>query len=204
MGYADRVRNGGEVVICSGDISYQSLDFVMIHRPQRHPARLNYFRVLKQSLEHILVLLQEKIPQLSPSFEEFMNQIGNQDLKKHYQWKPYFSPLRVYDEQIKLPISCNNGKGGIEILQAIVRLSNAESKTTEDKIIFEFDLEIFESLLHHDQFQLSFLIIHEWLWNFAPSIENNRKMNMFLHSEAFDKMTALEASKKASELLVGF
>jgi hypothetical protein len=40
--------------------------------------------------------------------------------------------------------------------------------------------------------QISFLLIHEWLWDFSSNIERNSRINNFIHSEAFTNLNGYE------------
>lgn len=45
--------------------------------------------------------------------------------------------------------------------------------------------------------------IHEWLWILSKDVEQNRKVNYFLHSELLDQMTDAEVTELLRKLGLG-
>ena len=59
------------------------------------------------------------------------------------------------------------------------------------KTIFRFDLEALEHLGFND-IQRSFLLVHEWLWQYCDSVRSIRDINHFLHSWELDRISSSE------------
>jgi len=54
-------------------------------------------------------------------------------------------------------------------------------------VIFEFDPDV---VSHIGAFQLSYLVVHEWLWNLVGTAQQNRELNYYIHSKLFDTESA--------------
>ncbi len=194
--FADRVRNGGRVTRCSGNSNFQSLDYIFAKEfIDNKKVLLPKVTSVEQSLERIAGLLIQKLPTLSDSFREFISLIGNQDPSKKYLWKVSKTGLYELDDEAyqNIPYQCRKNDK-IEIEQAIVRSNTGSSRTKSDQIIFEFDSNIISEMKVNSPQQLSFLLVHEWLWNYTSSFEQNRKVDFLLHSYSLDELSSADAN----------
>jgi hypothetical protein len=178
------IGNGGTVIRCSNDSHFSSLDYIMTKNMLGKSITTSHKKTLQASFQRILNLLENKAPALYDSFNEFTILVGNKNPAKKYHWiAPKNGIDIINDEIINLPFSCRNTRGSVEIVQAIVR------KNVNDKVVFEYDSDIFSQLEKADPLQLSFLLVHEWLWDISPNLQENRQLNYFFHSTLFDKMS---------------
>lgn len=187
------VGNGGTVVLCSGARKLQSLDYLLSKNILGKNVTLANISTLQESVERISELLEIKAPELSKSFQVFSKQIKNTNESKNYVWRIPKNGLEVIrDELIQLPLSCRNNYGVTEVYQAVVR------KKANEKIIFEYDPELY-SALEASPLQLSFLLVHEWLWDISDNVKTNRKINYFIHSTLLNQMSAEEVILQLKE-----
>lgn len=184
--------NGGDVIRCFGHERLFSLDYVMTQGSFGKKVNVVPFTKIQSSTARISNLLKNKWPELSVSFDEFMFDFQNQSVtSKKYNWFKTVDGLDdIFDEkfaQAPIPTSCRGGSmnGTIAVSQAIVR-----TVSQTGVINFEYDPEI---ITHLSKLQLSFLLVHEWLWNFSDSVTDNRKINYFLHSNLFEQVTEAQA-----------
>lgn len=182
-----QVGNGGNLVQCQGETSFQSLDFVLTRNLFGKNVRPANTTSSVDSFLRISKLLHEKIPAKANSFDEFISQVRNQDEAKKYTWHPAPFTSSAPTEIVHLPYHCSNGLGYSDIQQAIVRKVYFDGES--EKIHFEFDTNLVDELQKRTVVQFSFLIVHEWIWNFTNDPVKNRKLDYFLHSTLFDKMT---------------
>lgn len=181
-------RNGGDVVIC-GDGKKYSLDYVLAG----YDSNLTLAKVIApyDSLFRIQKLIDQKLPELSESFTTYINSFTNTDITvdKPYIWVNSEDDLPdIQDEDIRVfPKSCTrSGPHAVLIKQAVIRTRY----TGDPSVIFYTNDHALEDL---DSMQLSFVLVHEWLWNFTDRAVINRQANYFLHSAEFDAISADEA-----------
>lgn len=196
------VGNGGDLVQCRStsthQIEYKSLDYLLTitsleDRDFLHVTSLN------DSLQKIQKLLDEKIPELAPSFRNFIQHLWNENLNKPIIWeKSPFGVTPIHDEEIgsahTIPPQCReSGKKDAPILlvQAIIRLRERFSET-EAKRVYAYMDELIHEVKQKDPLQISFLLIHEWLWDHSKNVERNRRINRLLHSPSFHKLNTNE------------
>jgi hypothetical protein len=194
------VGNGGNVIQCSGSSELQSFDYVLTQNILNRNLQLRPAQSLQESLQRIRSLIATQLPELSGSFDEFIQQIRNTDPSKHYVWVAETS-LNEIDtpEHVFIPAKCRNLHGSIRILQAVVR--NTTSDPEDSKIFFHYDPQIYTGLAG---LQLSFLVVHEWLWNFTDDITVNRKVDYLLHSSWLENVSSNEAMKELEKLGIRF
>lgn len=181
-------RNGGDVVIC-GDGQKYSLDYVLAG----YDTELTLAKVVApyDSLYRIQKLIDEKLPELSESFSTYINSFGNTDITqdKTYIWVNTDDDLPdIQDEDFHIfPKSCTrSGPNPVLIKQAVIRTRF----TGDPSIIFYTNDHALENL---DGMQLSFVLVHEWLWSFTDRASVNRQVNYFLHSSEFDAIPDIDA-----------
>ncbi len=181
------VGNGGDAVKCiaSGANSfegYYSLDYLAKYDAQWPIAN---YDSLDAILDRIESGLSSKIPHLSRQFKEFRQDLFNETnlARKHHWERVPFGLVDLQDEQmvVQLPENCRQGEK-TSIVQAVIRQSPSFSGLPEYKLRFSYVADVVNELKNQNAVQLSFLIIHEWLWEFSNNVERNRTINYWLHS----------------------
>jgi hypothetical protein len=81
---------------------------------------------------------------------------------------------------------------GIVLSQAVVRVKRYSYKNSSSKIIFYYNRTVFAGIR---PLELSFIQVHEWLWNFTNDINAIRRINYFIHSNLFDEYSAQETKE---------
>jgi hypothetical protein len=192
-----KVGGGGFAVMCtSASINkysgYYSLDFLLTESGQNSPQeRLAEVETLGASLTRLSLLIHEKMPSLSESFDEYKDAVFNRfDLNKLRIWEPTPFSLVDLDDQnfsVSLPSNCRSD-GQIKGIPAVIRQSDSFSGTREH-IIYKYIPEIVGKLNESSPLQLSFLIVHEWLWDVSSNVDRNRRVNRLLHSKRIETMS---------------
>lgn len=199
------VGNGGDIVACFDYAKEElySLDYVLTK------GRFTNDKVIKvsatfQSLERIENLIKAKVPSLLSSYSEFVDLIWNTNSGYNQIWIEGESPLNDIDDEkihrvpteICKPNMYSASKG--ELRQAIIRSKKIVNGTP--KITYVYDKQILEYLNRKAPTQLSFLLVHEWLWSLNQQVDENRNINFFLHSDQFEKLSASEVKTRLSDL----
>lgn len=191
--------NSGDVVMCEGALGYQSLDYV-IGVPRDAAYLMAPVRHIDQSLARITKLLQTKAPELAASFAQYVWDMKNLDyFSRVYHWRPAvsgeFAVLSQGVQSATIPASCGRiPNGGLQIRPVIMR------SLEHGKVRFDYDLQTLREL---DPLQLSFVLVHEWLWDITKDAHTNRSANVLLHSRAADGLSrdALENALRQLGLL---
>jgi len=192
------VGNGGDLVKCvpheANDLfGFYSLDYLIFARskgPQPMPAQS-----WEESIFRIRRTLVDKIPELLPIFDEFANNILNEDQSRRQVWEPTDYELREINDEdlpasVQIPVNCRDG-GKIQLVQAVIR--QKPEFTGSNLIVYKYMPRIFEKMAKERPLQLSFLLVHEFLWSISDNVDRNRRINWFFHSEEFQKMSRLDA-----------
>lgn len=185
------VGNGGDAVLCrpSSDNSfegYYSLDYLVKFEKANLavPAKS-----LNESLDRLEKLISQKLPELASDFTEFRRQVFNTtDASLKYFWeKSEFGLIDLKDEDLigLLPKNCMTDDQ-IKVVQAVIRASDLSSGRPLGKFLMHYVPDVTEKLQSTNPIQLSFLIVHEWLWNFGDLPERNRRINYWLHSSRLE------------------
>ena len=184
--------NGGNLIVCVPSQANQfqgnySLDFLLTAETQE-PVQVS---TIDGSLDRIATLLKAKVPELYRSFRAFRDDLFNTSYSKLHVWeKAPFGLTRLDDQNIivRLPPNCVKGDEP-HLVQAIVRL-NPDFSGSETQIFKYMPMAI--DSIKDRPLQLSFLLIHEWLWELSKNVDRNRRINAYFHSVAFDQHTAVE------------
>ena len=183
------VNNGGDAVVCQPAPAmnqlngYYSLDFMALFRPEMPPVQVGS---VAQSLHRIEAILREKLPELAPSFSEFVGTLFNET--QYFQpriWeKAAYGLVDLKDENFVsiVPVNCQQN-GHLMIVQAVIRQDPSALGLPKDKVLYRYVPEVIKNLIHTNPLQLSFLLVHEWLWDFSDNVERNRRINYLLHSK---------------------
>ncbi|MGI4991616.1 hypothetical protein ACRXCV_03255 [Halobacteriovorax sp. GFR7] len=160
-----RVGNGGDILLCGNSIevldSYRAKNYSsdkMAINEEATPAA-------------IIEKLENTIPHLGKSLRVFIsNYKERQSFSDSTYWSPEDELINIEDEELmsKLPADCS-------LVQAVVRFKTARK-------IFFFNKEVFSNISEE---QLSWILVHEWLWDYLKSSSDIRDVNHFLHSYEF-------------------
>jgi hypothetical protein len=182
----DGVGNGGGTVRCAvsaantfnGDYLE---DYVLQYNFDLPPAKI-------QSLDESLNRIQNgllKIPWLYSDFENFRKDFLNQkDYSKESVWEPAEGGvLPIGDAEARaalLPSNC------LDFTQAVIRVNPQTSGFDPSKRVFKYNERAIQRL-QAVPLQLSFLVVHEWLWKFVENADSNRRINYQLHSKILEE-----------------
>lgn len=189
------VGNGGDAVRCveTHENNYNgiySLDYLMTLNGAGYDTA-HVIKSWEDSQARIKKLLSDKYPELLPSFENFLKDLGNNNdwTKKRIWLAAGHGLIDVKDEQIirTLPENCikadfDSEKGNVILIQAVVRNKQSEI------IRYEFDAKVLMEL-KKDPIQYSYLMVHEWLWDHIADPQVIRWANQFIHSVQADNLS---------------
>jgi len=194
------VGNGGDLVECQNPVSqvkeYKSLDYLLTLRSPADTDQLTV-HTLVESLSLIQNLLNKKIPELAPSFQNFVKFLWNESLSNPIVWEQTaFGIIPISDEEIgsahRVPDYCRNDnkkEKSISLIQAVIRLKERFSKT-DAKRFYAYNPGLIRFVEKSDPLQISFLLVHEWLWDFSTNVERNRRINRLFHSPSFHSLSS--------------
>ncbi|MFZ3231323.1 MAG: hypothetical protein WA160_14030 [Pseudobdellovibrio sp.] len=181
------VGNGGFIFYCSNSYRVVSLDYILAKSFFGDKLKSSKVLNLDESLLRISKLLKDKLPMWSHSFSIYINSLKNySDYSQSNVWNEVGVNLPdIEDQELEYaPNICQNqGQGNLQ--QAILRVDHALS-SGKHQIIFNFDGNALSAL---DGLQKSFIYVHEWLWSVSTDVKLNRKINYWLHSELFEKIS---------------
>lgn len=195
-------RNGGQGVRCSGSENIYSLDY--LRAKQEFQFSVEVPLNLEISLYRILHNLENKAPQVARSFKNFLSGFShNKSFNDNHVWFENNNLDDVSDQSTNsVPLACRAGDGGsVAIFQVIVREHFKGDNKMNSQVRFLLDSEIFNQM---DSLQQSFLLVHEWLWEFTQDYARNWRINYLLHSSAFDTISKEDFKIKAKEIGVNF
>lgn len=191
------VGNGGDAIVCRSSkqnnfAGYYSLDYLAKYQTDLEIIQAKSF---DQALDRIEKGLKEKLPELAKNFREYRQNLFNKtDFTKKQIWEESpFGLVDLKDEALVdlLPENCTES-GKAYVIQAAIRQPPAISGLPEYKVKYKFVSKVIEELKKQNPVQLSFLVLHEWLWDFSKNVERNRKINYWLHSINLEKWTRAE------------
>lgn len=190
------VGNGGGFAMCA-DKNFYSYDFLIT---QKAPfGALRSGMTSNQHLAHIRnQLLRLQDPLLS-SYNEFMSSLFSQLPGKKFQWfqRNNLPLLWEPDLDVTLPMHCRKVRK-----QAATYF---KSYPDTRRVDYAYDQNLLKQVEAQPNggLQVSFLLIHEWLWNFFPRQRFDRlaMLNRLLHSENLDKLSKADFDRMKAQLL---
>ncbi len=203
------VGNGGDAVRCevsdnSSYAGYYSFDYLMTLREDN--SDLQELATWGDQRERLLGLFEQKYPDLERFFRDFLARIPGEDavppeqiyLQERLWLEAIYGLVDLEDEQAirKLPPNCYKKgaeKNHLEVLQAVIRQKN------ESATIYNYDPEVLRQLRYRP-LQYSFLIVHEWLWDFVEDPEALRRINRFLHSAQAETLSKVDFQNSLKNL----
>jgi hypothetical protein len=204
------VGNGGDSVRCvpSPDNfleGYYNLDYVLTLANFKDDDQLVPVISWQDSKQRLAALIHEKIPELELSFSNFVESLAGVDKTaptSHREWIPVqggLVTLRDEGNTSRVPRNCWRGSflndmGELFLIQTVVRREKPEA------IEYWYRDFITQKFLAKNPSQFSFLVIHEWLWDFTLNAEVNRRVNRFFHSSDFETMTSAQVHSRLQQI----
>jgi hypothetical protein len=146
--------------------------------------------------ERIIRLLKEKAAPLGDSLELFLvtanRQIpGEPDFDQKHIWIPGdLSEIRDEELVESVPENCLiPGDRAVNLKQLVARRDRG------DHILHRFDFVLMDKI-KNNPLQMSFILVHEWLWEYAADAQAIRDVNNLLHSTDLDALTAGELQSR--------
>jgi hypothetical protein len=186
------VGKGGDAVLCRASngnqfVGHYSLDFLAQFSKDSPIANV---KSLEESLNRLEGILSANLPELLQSFRTFRRDLFNErDFSRTHIWdRAPYGLIDLKDEELTvlLPENCRSGDK-TSVVQAAIRLPPAVSGLPQNKFNYKFVAQVVDELLKNNPVQLSFLLVHEWLWTFSDKAERNRRINYWLHSQMTEK-----------------
>ena len=138
-------------------------------------------------------IIDAKLPELSDSWRRYLALLQSADPAGSRVWRPSGSGLAdLPDEALvrKIDDNCKTERDGkvVPDLNQMVRRSYYVDGGGL-KIFYEYDQVAFDDARNANALQLSYLVVHEWLWDFVREPNANRWVNRLLHSQSVDTMS---------------
>ena len=186
--------DGGDAVICKADTSPGS------NTPTDGFYALDYLGTLglqfganvepatwQESAARIQSILDRVSPTLSSSFRAYVEDIKNAtDYTRRFVWEeaPY-GLIKIDDQNIValVPDNCQV-HSTVELIPAVVHQNDQISGRPPGMQLYAYVPSVLKELERTSALQLSYLYVHEWLWNHSSNVGRNRRINRFLHSVA--------------------
>lgn len=197
------VNKGGDTVRCTGTPDFNhggffTLDYALAigRGAKKRDFVANPWRSSIERIKQILVSAQ---PELALSFAEFAESTDQiwklpAEHDSHRRWVVHRGrPLAVDDvgDLSEIPATCKYRfskeiRPHFYIYRAIQR-----SVLSSGIIEYRYSSATLQHLRRQPD-QLSWILVHEWLWDWTSDVEVNRAVNALLHSKAIDSMSADE------------
>lgn len=197
------IGNGGDVVVCSfkNNSFTFSLDYLIADERYQEDKKIIAAPTLQKATQRLAAVIAAKVPSLLPSFTEFFQALKNKDISKKYVWIDSENLPDIDDENVgNLNRNiCDRGFYAAQVKQAFIR--KVISKGNQElQVQIHYDRHIYAWLTYKNPTQLSFLLVHEWLWDLNSDVAQNRNINYFLHSKNIEKMDAADVTQKLVRL----
>lgn len=193
------VGNGGDSIDCHADSNSRfegayALDYLLTYRASNDNADIVPAQSWQSSLARIAGILNTKAPKLGRSLSAFAALVKNTDPRRDRVWREApFGLVKLDDQSIveHVPPNCMS-HNEVMVVQAVIRLSPGISGLPPPKLAYSYVPRVFDQLEAQAPVQLSFLLVHEWLWDLSMNVVANRQINRFLHSSELDDLSAEE------------
>jgi hypothetical protein len=191
------VGSGGDLVKCvpsaaNNLFGLYSLDFLIFaNQTSVKPTPVQSWQ---ESIFNIRRAMADKTPELLVFFDEYIGDILNADQSRRHVWEPTDYTLKEINDEdlplsIQIPVNCrDNGK--LQLVQAVIRQN--PTFTGSKLVVFKYMPKIFEKMASESPLQLSFLLVHEFLWSITDNVDRNRRINWFLHSPDFHNLSRID------------
>jgi hypothetical protein len=196
--------NGGYTIRCSISGQYQSYDYLAAKAYYGSLFDVREIRDTTESLQRIHTLLAKKLPALTKSYDEFVSLLFSEDLSKHYIWQATRAPRFAGSNWIDMNVLADSpisllcpGSDVSDILfeQAVLRAPYPNDHGKQ--VIFYYDPSLMGALYGT---QVTYLLLHEWLWNYSDDLNVIIRANYLLHSIWIEKASSKEVLRKFKNL----
>lgn len=196
-GGVNGVGNGGDSIFCKANSENMlngtySLDYILTLNEKNQDLDSQAVASWESSAERIHQILRTKLPAFADSFNEYRHLAFNsKNLSEKRIWEAAaFGLLDIKDEVItsQVPANCKNS-GEVKVNQTVIRQFESFVGTNK-QIVYKYVPELIQELNAKSPLQLSYLMIHEWLWDISTNVQRNRRINKFLHSKQIDTMNS--------------
>lgn len=195
------IGNGGDAIYCHPSPinalnGYYSIDYLLTLASTSGPDGITPATSWEESAQRLQRVLDAKVPGLADSFRDFKRLVYNTSFTEKRVWEAApFGLTDLNDERItaRLPENCKTD-GAYKIVQAVIRQFEGFSGTNRGHYIYKYVPELLHELDQKAPVQMSFLMVHEWLWDVSANVDRNRRINRFLHSQAIESMTPEEVT----------
>ena len=190
--------DGGDLVTCESSIENpfkgeMVLDYLLTYDGAGHPK----LQTADEYLDRISKELAAKFPALGTSFNEFRRALFSSDERGNRIWKPSnglelqnISDEMLRDLSFKFPPNCLGSDGKLKLRQLVRREVYLTDDASPRKVYYFYDDMHLNRLKTSNPLQFSYIIVHEWLWDFVNSSWVNRNINHVFQSDMLSLMTA--------------
>lgn len=197
------IGNGGDVVVCNliNWSKTYNLDYLVAEERSGPDNQIIVDRSIETSIHRLARIIEKKAPALSPSFNDFFQNLYNTDRSKKHIWVAEDSLPDVEDENLENQNShiCDNAMARPDVKQAFIRKAS-HHPIYGVQVVLTYNRQIYEPLKFENPTQLSFLLVHEWLWDLNQDVAQNRNLNYFLHSKNIEGMSPVQVINKLRQL----
>lgn len=202
------IGNGGDAMECAAFNGFPAgtytLDFLLSSAAVSQ-GEVAPVTDLKASMARLHRLLDQKLPSLSADFAEFSeNFLNRTNWSRRQVWEPVAGELvDVVDEGNlqSLPAACRS-EGRTSLRQAVIRSRQKVSGAVPGQRVYAYDPKVLDAVVATSPVQLSFLLVHEWLWDYSHVVARNRRVAAYLHGNAFENDSPEQAH--ATLIALGF
>lgn len=189
------VGNAGGFALCT-DGKYYSYDYLISEKNTFGPLRTGM-----SSHQHLTYIRSQLVRLQDPmliGFDEFMSSMFTQDPRKKFQWFMRTNLPLLYEPGLTqlLPPNCKTRK------QAAYFFGALQGKVSAS---YSYDLPFLKQVEAQPDggLQVSFLLVHEWLWNYFPpqKFDHLAMFNRFLHTQALSQITKTQFNAIKEQLL---
>jgi hypothetical protein len=190
------VKNGGDVVNCvqAADSIFSGpylLDYLATYHTYSHSHEAD----IKYPLEELRSMLLIAVPEVGRDFDRFVGEYNIQtdegeNPQANHIWRGSNNRLiSIKDEELNLLSALDKNcysdfdQGIIDLSQVVVR----QDRQNIRGFIYNYDRSKLDTIKGLP-WQESYLVVHEWLWNFVDHASSVREINAFLHSQEAAKM----------------
>lgn len=190
------VKNGGDIVHCTpATDSVFSGPYVLDYLATYHTYSHDHEADIDFPINEIVDMLIQKLPEVGKHLDVFVSQYDNQVQGSEnplydYIWRGSNNRLlAIKDEELDL-LGALDKNCYTDVAHGIVNLNQVVVRQNRPGVrgfIYNYDRRMLDAITGLP-WQLSYLIVHEWLWNFVDRASSVREINAFLHSESAAKM----------------
>lgn len=201
---ADTFRNGGDSLRCMASVenAFEGI-YVLDYLVGATASEDAVAGLADDSLNEIAEWLSRTVPALGMEFNLFVtdatNQIGiHPILSSDHVWRPRQLGLNNINDEVlvsPLPRNCHAADGTIALQQTVVR----EWVPGVRGLVFNYDQDAVNALTNAEH-QLSFLLVHEWLWTHADNADVIRNLNWFIHSRRSRELSTIDVTYTLASL----